>query len=94
MPDRPAASGKRTVPDRPVDPVAVQASFDRLSSIFAEMMVSVVDNSTRRCPYRDRVDRCTAKFGCRNQRRDPTGGEGRACGGDDRLDHRSVWETG
>lgn len=82
------------MPDRPVDPAAVQASFDRLSSIFAEMMATIVDTSTRRCLYRDRTDRCTAKFACRNQRRDRNGGEGRACGGDDRLVHRSARETG
>ena len=76
-----------------VDPSAVRASFDRLSAIFSDMMVTVADVSTRRCPYKDRTDHCTAKFGCRNQRR-PTEPSGlRVCGGDDRLDYRSAWET-
>lgn len=77
----------------PIDPVVVQASFDRLSSIFAEMMVTVADISTRRCPYKDKTDHCTAKFGCRNQRRPTEPGGLRVCGGDDRLDYRSAWET-
>lgn len=81
------------MPDESIDPAAVQASFDRLSGIFAEMMVTVADVSTRRCLYRDRADRCTARFGCRNQRRDPPGGERRICGGDERLEYRSAWEA-
>jgi hypothetical protein len=76
-----------------IDPAAVQASFDRLSAIFGEMMVTVADISTRRCPYKDKTDHCTAKFGCRNQRR-PTEPDGlQMCGGDDRLDYRGAWET-
>jgi hypothetical protein len=77
----------------PIDPEAARASFDRLSTIFAEMMVTVTDVSTRRCPYKDRMDGCTAKFGCRNQRRPVEPSGRRICGGDDRLDYRSAWET-
>ena len=82
-------------PEAPIllDPTVVQASFVRLSAILGEMMVTVADVSTRRCPYRDRLDRCTAKFGCRNQRRSAGGTEPRMCGGDDRLDYRSAWEA-
>jgi hypothetical protein len=77
----------------PVDPAAVRASFDRVSEIFVGMMVTVADLSTRRCPYKDRTNHCTAKFGCRNQRRptEPTGL--RVCDGDDELDYRSAWEA-
>lgn len=77
----------------PIDPAAVQASFDRLSALFGEMMITVADISTRRCPYKDKSDHCTAKFGCRNQRRPSEPGGLRVCGGDDRLDYRSAWET-
>lgn len=93
-PDTSDPAAQRAMPDTaPVDPAAVQASFDRLSAILGEMMVTVADISTRRCPYKDKTDHCTAKFGCRNQRR-PTEPEGlRVCGGDDRLDYRSAWET-
>ncbi len=39
------------------------------------MMLTVADVSSRRCPYKDRLDHCTAKFGCRNQRKpDEPGG--------------------
>ncbi len=76
-----------------IDPEAVQASFDRLSAMFGEMMVTVAEVSTRRCPYKDKSDRCTAKFGCRNQRRPTEIGGLRVCGGDDKLDYRSAWET-
>lgn len=76
-----------------VDPAAVRESFERLSGIFAEMMVTVAEVSTRRCPYKDRAGHCTAKFGCRNQRRPTEPGGLRVCGGDDKLDYRSAWET-
>ena len=33
------------------------------------------------------------KFGCRNQRKPPTKGDLLLCGGDDRIDYRSAWET-
>jgi hypothetical protein len=70
----------------------VSASFDRLTGILNEMMVTVAEVSTRRCPYKDRFDRCTAQFGCRNQRRPTLPGGLRICGGDDKLDYRSAWE--
>lgn len=76
-----------------VDPAALKASFDRLSAIFADMMVTVEELSRRRCPYKDRRDRCTAQFGCRNQRRIAGEPGPRRCAGDDKLDHRSAWET-
>ena len=76
-----------------VDPASIQASFDRLSAIFADMMVTVEELSSRRCPYKDRRDRCTAQFGCRNQRRIPDEPGARRCAGDDKLDYRSAWET-
>jgi hypothetical protein len=87
---RPLASAS---PAESIDPAAVQASFDRLSALFADMMLTVADISTRRCPYKDRTDHCTAKFGCRNQRKPSEPGGLRVCGGDDRLDYRSAWET-
>jgi hypothetical protein len=81
-------------PARPIDPAAVQERFDRLSAIFEDMMVTVATVSRRRCPYKDRRGQCTAAFGCRNQRRPVEPGGLRICGGDDRLDYRSAWETG
>ena len=70
------------------------------------MLATIADHAntqaTWRCPYKDRHDRCTAAFGCRNQRRPATGdprfepGAGKPrflCAGDDKLDYRSAWEV-
>ena len=70
------------------------------------MLAPIADHAnvqaTWRCPYKDRHDRCTAAFGCRNQRR-PEAGDPRfasgadklrfLCAGDDKLDYRSAWEV-
>ena len=70
------------------------------------MLAPIADHAnvqaTWRCPYKDRHDRCTAAFGCRNQRR-PEAGDPRfasgadklrfLCVGDDKLDYRSAWEV-
>lgn len=58
------------------------------------MMVTVADLSTRRCPYKNRFDECTARFGCRNQRWPEGRDERKLCSGDDKLDYRGAWETG
>lgn len=86
-----AATGSTREPVA-VDRDAVQASFDRLTGIFADMMVTVAELSTRRCPYKDRFDQCTAKFGCRNQRPPSQPGALRRCGGDDQINYRGAWE--
>ena len=70
------------------------------------MLAPIADHAntqaTWRCPYKDRHDRCTAAFGCRNQRRPAAGdprfepGAGKPrflCAGDDKLDYRSAWEV-
>ena len=70
------------------------------------MLAPIADHAnvqaTWRCPYKDRHDRCTAAFGCRNQRRPETGDPRFAsgtdklrflCAGDDKLDYRSAWEV-
>ncbi|MCC6222053.1 MAG: hypothetical protein IT201_01010 [Thermoleophilia bacterium] len=80
-------------PTRRLDPADYQARLDRISELFSSMIEHASELSTRRCPYRDRLDRCTAAFGCRNQRF-PEGRNGtKLCGGDDKLDYRSAWET-
>ena len=48
--------------------------------------------AAKRCPYKNRLDQCTAQFGCRNQRKPRNPGELRVCGGDDKIDYRSAWE--
>ena len=70
------------------------------------MLATIADHAntqaTWRCPYKDRHDRCTAAFGCRNQRRPAAGdqrfepGAGKPrflCSADDKLDYRSAWEV-
>jgi hypothetical protein len=77
-----------------LDAKAYQERLDRIGEIFASMMVTVEDLTGRRCPYKNRFDQCTAQFGCRNQRKpeDPT--QLKNCGGDDKIDYRSAWDTG
>ena len=75
-----------------IDKAEYQKRLDQLSEIFNGIGLRAAELSKSRCPYKDRHDHCTAKFGCRNQRRS----EGRVliCAGDDKLDYRSAWETG
>jgi hypothetical protein len=79
----------------PLDQEAYQRRLDRLTEMFGSMMETVEDLTTKRCPYKDRHGRCTAQFGCRNQRKPPEASADRRfiCGGDDKLDYRSAWEV-
>jgi hypothetical protein len=77
-----------------LDPDAYQERLDRISAIFGTMMETVEDLTTKRCPYKNKHDRCTAGFGCRNQRKPPVTGERTICAGDDKIDYRSAWQTG
>jgi hypothetical protein len=79
----------------PLDQEAYQRRLDRLTEMFGSMMETVEDLTTKRCPYKDRHGRCTAQFGCRNQRKPPAESSDRRmiCGGDDKLDYRSAWEV-
>jgi hypothetical protein len=75
-----------------IDRAEYQKRLDQLSEILNGIAQHAAELSTGRCPYKDRHDHCTAKFGCRNQRR----GEGKIllCVADDKLDYRSAWESG
>ena len=77
----------------PIDPQEYQKSLDRLSGILAGIANHADEQATFRCPYKNRHDECTAKFGCRNQRRPRPGGELLMCGADDKLDYRGAWES-
>ena len=84
-----------------------QKRLDKITELFSSMATHANDQSMYRCPYKNRFDQCTAKFGCRNQRRPSTEGlvgkqtgvrgtpqEGLLlCGGDDKIDYRTAWET-
>jgi len=78
----------------PIDPEAYRERLARIEELFGSMMETAMEVSTRRCPYKNRFDQCTAQFGCRNKRKPRVQGELPVCAGDDRLDYRSAWETG
>jgi hypothetical protein len=77
---------------QPIDPVAWQRRLDQVSELFGGMIETAADQATRRCPYKNRFDQCTAHFGCRNQRTPRSPGELKVCGGDDKIDYRSAWD--
>ena len=85
-----------------LDVDAWQQRLDRLSAVLAPIADHATTQATWRCPYKNRHDRCTAAFGCRNQRRpadeDPLfeAGADRSlflCASDDKLEYRSAWEV-
>jgi hypothetical protein len=78
---------------QPIDPAAWQRHLDTLSELFSSMIEVATEQATFRCPYKNRFDQCTANFGCRNQRTPRNPGELKVCGGDDKLDYRSAWDT-
>ena len=80
------------MPDSTIDPDRYRRSMSRLADIFRDVNETVNVVSTYRCPYKNAQDRCTAKFGCRNQDRSVPDGELFICTGDDNLDYRSAWE--
>ena len=73
------------------DKVAYEKRLDKITQIFEELVVHADEQATYRCPYKNREAHCTAKFGCRNQRRIAEG-TGLLCVGDDKLDYRNAWE--
>jgi hypothetical protein len=77
----------------PIDPEAYRERLARIEELFGGMMDTAMEVSTRRCPYKNRFDECTASFGCRNQRKPTAPGGLKICGGDDKLDYRSAWEA-
>lgn len=84
-----------------------QKRLDKITDMFSSMVTHADQQSRHRCPYKNRFDQCTAKFGCRNQRKPSTENlaveQPRArgvpkenlllCAGDDKIDYRTAWET-
>ena len=85
--ERPTGTGAR------IDPERMRASLDQMYEIFKQMALKADEVSLHRCPYKNMHGRCTAQFGCRNQRRTGVKGELAICAGDDKLDYRRAWET-
>lgn len=69
------------------------AALARVEALLGSLVDSALASTASRCPYKNRFDQCTAHFGCRNQRKPPVPGDPKLCGGDDKLDYRSAWET-
>ena len=66
-------------------------SLEKLAAIMIPIAKHVEVQAMFRCPYKNRLDECTAKFRCRNQRTQATG-KLMICAGDDKLDYRPFWE--
>ena len=75
-----------------IDKAEYEKRLNKITQIFEGLVVHADEQATYRCPYKNRFDHCTAKFGCRNQRKIDEG-TGLLCVGDDQLDYRSAWET-
>ena len=75
-----------------IDKAEYEKRLNKITQIFEGLVVHADVQATYRCPYKNRFDHCTAKFGCRNQRKIDEG-TGLLCVGDDKLDYRSAWET-
>jgi len=52
-----------------IDPERYQESLNLLTEIFASMVTHADELSKCRCPYKNRLNQCTAKLGFRNKRR-------------------------
>ena len=61
--------------------------------IFRDISHSADEVSKWRCPYKNVQDRCTAKFGCRNQDRNVPIDELYVCIGSDDIDYRPAWQV-
>jgi hypothetical protein len=77
-----------------IDPIEYQKRLDRLNEILSGIAAHADEVSLFRCPYKNRLDQCTAQFGCRNKRKPQTPGGLPVCSSDDKLDYRKAWETG
>jgi hypothetical protein len=78
---------------RNIDKDEYQKRLNQITELFAGMVSHADELSRHRCPYKNRFDQCTAKFGCRNKRRPKASDELPLCASDDKLDYRSAWET-
>lgn len=77
----------------PIDKEKYEASLLKLYDIFKDVSDTATIVSQQRCPYKNVSDRCTAKFGCRNQDRKVPSGELYICTGSDELNYQGAWEV-
>lgn len=78
---------------RKIDEREYRERLEQITDLFSRMIQRAGELSTERCPYKNRLDQCTAKFGCRNQGKPTTKGGLLVCTGDDKLDYRGAWES-
>ena len=80
-----------------IDHVEYEKRLDHLGSILKGIAAHADVQAATRCPYKNRFDECTAKFGCRNQRRNDRQTRSSQplplCACEDGLDYRSAWES-
>ena len=76
-----------------IDKEAHQKRLDRITELFAGMVTHADAQASERCPYRNRLDECTAKIRCRNQRPPRPEGELLTCGHDGGFDYRDAWDS-
>ena len=72
---------------------AFEERLDRIAGILSGIVAHAEVSSRTRCPYRDRHDRCTALFRCRNQMANGADPDHMSCGHDGAFDYRTAWET-
>jgi hypothetical protein len=77
---------------RNVDKEEIQERLDQITELFAAIVTHANQQSSWRCPYKNRFDHCTAQFGCRNKRKPGNSAELPVCAGDDKLNYRSAWD--
>ena len=75
-----------------IDKSEYEKRLNKITQIFEDLVIHADEQSTYRCPYKNRLDHCTAQFGCQNQRKIDEG-TGLLCVGDDKLDYRDAWDT-
>jgi uncharacterized 2Fe-2S/4Fe-4S cluster protein (DUF4445 family) len=81
-----------TPPKPLIDKAAIQERLYKISNLFAGMVQHADEQALYRCPYRNRHDECTAKFGCRNQQKPRSVNGLLNCGGDHNITYTNVWD--
>jgi len=75
-----------------IDPKEYQKRLQALSEILNGIAHRADELALQRCPYKNRLNQCTAAFGCRNKRKPAQEHSLPQCAGDDKLDYRKAWE--
>ena len=75
----------------PIDKDKLKASMAKLNNIYTDIAQTTTEVSRWRCPYKNAKDRCTAKFGCRNQSFADGSDQLALCIGSDKLNYRDAW---